>query len=130
MCPTVRQRTRHSSSRHVLRSQRHHDQRHHHQRHNHQRHHDQRHNHQRHNHQRHHHQRMGHFFIVWKRPLTNEELYYKVAVFNRYDNNGEESTPTAQKGLLRPEKGGKLRRSQCLETRHACSTSALRGPRI
>ena len=87
MCPTVRQRTRHSSSsRPVLWSQRHH------------------------HHHHHHHQRIGIVLMVWERPLTNEEPYYQVAVFDGYD--GEEST--AQKGLLRPEKGRKLRRSQRL----------------
>ena len=62
------------------------------------------------------------FLMVWERPLTKEELYYQVVVFDRY--GGEEST--AQKGLLRPEKSGNLRRSQRLATRHACAEESLR----
>ena len=44
--------------------------------------------------------------MVWKRPLTDEELYYQVAVFDRYDYNGEESTPKDQKVYFDPKRVG------------------------
>ena len=64
--------------------------------------------------------------MVWKRPLTNEEPYYQVAVFDHYDYNCEESIYKAQKDLLRPDNGGKLQRGQSLATHHARAEESRR----